>query len=295
MWLTRAVSSSIWLSAIVFTIPLAFDIGGRECGLAFSLSLSSFYFFYSILRLATPDRSRFRWALCEIVKLSQWLVIPSLLIWSLNKFSVDSDNNSGWVERTFGGKRAQDTSIHEWLFGRDGLVQNVTIGSWDKLLRWSTPVFQLLEGFCSLLVIQAAGQITRWLVNKERGDSYMVGRTSHSELGPLLTCEQIGLLIGSASVISTSVYFLWRITTFPEISNVDAILIGVAITTAIFLCAWGIVSGRGNPVESSLLVSLSPRLNEKLLRLPVRLRYPLHLPNLHRLPAFRRRSPRNLR
>jgi hypothetical protein len=237
MWLTRVVSATIWLCAIVFTIPLAFDIGGRTCGLAFSLSLSSFYFFYTVLRLATPDTSRFRWLLAELIRWSQALVIPTLLIWSLNKFSIDSDNNSGWVERTFGGKRAQDTSVYEWLFGTDGLVQTATIGSWDKLLRYSTPVFQIGEGFCSLLVIQAAGQLTRWVINRERGDSWM-----------------IGLLIASASVISSSVYFLWRITGFPEISNVDAILIGVAITTAIFLCAWGIVSGRGNPVESSLLV-----------------------------------------
>jgi hypothetical protein len=42
------------------------------------------------------------------------------------------------------------------------------------VLRYSTPVFQVGEGFCSLLVIQAAGQITRWLVNRERGDSWMV-------------------------------------------------------------------------------------------------------------------------
>jgi hypothetical protein len=64
---------------------------------------------------------------------------------------------------------------------------------------------------------------------------------------------QIGLLVLSASIISSSVYFLWRITNFPEINNVDATLIGVTITCAVFLCAWGIGSGRGNPVESSLL------------------------------------------
>jgi hypothetical protein len=175
MWLTRVISATTWLSAVVFTIPLAFDIGGRTCGLAFSLSLSSFYFLYSVIGLATPDRSRFRWLLRELLRWTQWFVIPTLLIWSLNKFSVDSDNSSGWVERTFGGKRAQDTSVYEWLFGRDGLVQNMAIGGWDKLLWYSTPVFQLLEGFCSLLVIQAAGQITRWLVNsRERGDSWMV-------------------------------------------------------------------------------------------------------------------------
>lgn len=57
----------------------------------------------------------------------------------------------------------------------------------------------------------------------------------------------------SASIISSAVYFLYRVTQFPEISNVDATLIGMAITCAIFLCAWGIGSGKGNPVESSLL------------------------------------------
>ena len=57
----------------------------------------------------------------------------------------------------------------------------------------------------------------------------------------------------SASVISSSVYFLWRITRFPEIGNVDATLIGITITCVVFLCAWGIGSGKGNPVESSLL------------------------------------------
>ncbi|KAF2745754.1 ICE2-domain-containing protein [Sporormia fimetaria CBS 119925] len=236
MWLLRAISSTVWLSVVLFTIPLAFDIGGRTCGLAFSLSLSSYYFFYSVLRLATPDRSRLRKTLRELVKWSQWLVIPTLLIWSLNKFSVDSDTSSGWVEKAFGGKRPHELTFSEWLFGRGGLVERVTIDGWDTLLMYSTPVFQILEGFCSLLVIQAAGQITRWLVNRERGDSWM-----------------IGLLIASASVFSTSLYFLWRITTFPEINNIDAILIGAALTSAVFLCSWGIVSGRGNPVESSLL------------------------------------------
>jgi hypothetical protein len=57
----------------------------------------------------------------------------------------------------------------------------------------------------------------------------------------------------SASIISSSVYFLWRITKFPEISNVDAILIGMTITSTVILGGWGIGSGRGNPVESSLL------------------------------------------
>lgn len=174
MWLLRVLSSAVFLTAIVLSIPLAFDVGGRTCGLAYSLSLACFYFCFSLLKLTTPDRSWFRYSFVVLIRSTQWLIVPALLIWSLNRFSIDSDT-SGWVERTFSGKRALDTSITGWLFGRDGLVESLTIGNWDKLLRWSTPVFQLVEGFCSLLVIQSAGQITRWLVNRGgRSDSWMV-------------------------------------------------------------------------------------------------------------------------
>jgi hypothetical protein len=172
----------------------------------------------------------------HIIGWSQWILLPGLLIWSMNRFAVDANASGDWVARTFDYKRSHDKSVIDWIFGAGGVLEMLTVGTWDKLLRYSTPVFQLAEGFCSLLVIQAAGQVTRWLVNRGRSDTWM-----------------IGLLVLSASIISSSVYFLWRITNFPEISNVDALLIGATVTCAVFLCAWGIGSGRGNPVESSLL------------------------------------------
>jgi hypothetical protein len=76
---------------------------------------------------------------------------------------------------------------------------------------------------------------------------------THGFWAAFANSSQISLLVLSASIISSSVYFLWRVLQFPEISNVDAALIGVAITSAVILCAWGIGSGRGNAVESSLL------------------------------------------
>lgn len=180
MWILRVFSSVVFLTSIILSIPLAFDVGGRACGLAFSLSIASYYFSYSILRLTTPDKSRYRYSLVQVLAWTQWAVAPTLLIWSLNRFSVEPVDNTSWVERTFSGKRAKDASVWEWIFGPDGLAETATVGSWDKMLRWSTPVFQLSEGFCSLLVIQAAGQITRWLVNKGgRSDSWMVSSPSH--------------------------------------------------------------------------------------------------------------------
>ena len=173
----RVVSAIAFLSAVIFTIPLTFDIGGRTCGLAFSLSLFLFYGAYAILRLVTPTESRFRFGLVSFIGSLQWLVVPTLMIWSLNKFSIDSDANGSWVERTFNYKRASDQSIQAWLFGSEGMIQSLAIGGWDKTLRWSIPFFQLAEGFCSLLVIQAAGQITKYLVNRENGDHWMVCTT----------------------------------------------------------------------------------------------------------------------
>ena len=175
MWIIRVVSSTIFLLSIILSIPIAFDVGGRDCGLAYSLSLFYFYFLFSCLKLATPDNSRLRWTLVHLVGLAQWVLLPAFLIWSMNRFAVDANNSGDWVRRTFDGKRAEATTLWEWVFGSGGLLELLTVRSWDTLLSYSTPLFQLAEGFCSLLVIQAAGQITRWLVNRSgRSDSWMV-------------------------------------------------------------------------------------------------------------------------
>lgn len=100
----------------------------------------------------------------------------------MNRFAVDANSNGDWVARTFDGKRAENASIKEWIFGAGGLLEMMTVGTWDKVLRYSAPLFQLAEGFCSLLLIQAAGQITRWLVNRGRSDTWMV-------CGPSLKAE----------------------------------------------------------------------------------------------------------
>ena len=173
IWPVRILAPLIFLFSIVFTIPLAFDIGGRTCGLAFSLSLAVYYFIYSIFSIIISNRTRVGRTALGLLNISQWLVMPILMIWSLNRFSIDA-NSTTWVERTFSFKRATNATLLQWLFGHEGVVERISVRGWDKLLRWSVPVFQLVEGFCSLLVIQAAGQITKHTVNKDGGDNWMV-------------------------------------------------------------------------------------------------------------------------
>lgn len=235
-WLFRILFSSLFLLSVVLSIPVAFDVGGRDSGLAYSLALCGFYAAHSAIKVITPEKSRVRWAISNLLRLSQWFVLPALLIWALGRFAVDAPSTN-WVERTLQGLvTSKSESWSEWWFGENGVLETVTLGGWDNTLRYSSPVFQLLEGFCSLLVIQAAGQITKWLVNRGRSDTWM-----------------IALLVLSGGIIATAVYFLWRVANFPSISNVDGTLIGVTMTSAFFLCAYGIHSGRGNVVESSLL------------------------------------------
>lgn len=180
MWaIFRVLLSSAFLLSVVLSIPLAFDVGGRDSGLAFSLALFAFYTTYSaVTALTPPDSRRFRWLLSTLLRWLQWLVIPTLLIWALGRYAVDA-GSSDWVARTMGSvfpsaRDAAKMSWYEWLFGNGGVADTLALGGWDKMLRYSSPVFQLLEGFCSLLVIQAAGRITRWLVNKGRSDLWVV-------------------------------------------------------------------------------------------------------------------------
>lgn len=231
-WLFQVLLSALFLLSIVLSVPIAFDVGGRDSGLAYSLALFYYYLGYSTIRAATSDTRAGR-TISAVLRLSQWVIIPALLIWALDRFAVDA-GGATWVERTFEQFVQQKPATwSEWV---NGVVETVTLGGWDKTLRYSIPVFQLLEGFCTLLVIQAAGQMTKWLINQGRSDTWM-----------------IVLLALSGSIIASAVYFLWRVAQFPHISNIDATLIGITMTTAFFLCTFGITSGKGNPVESSLL------------------------------------------
>jgi hypothetical protein len=193
-WFFQIFLSALFLLSVVLSIPIAFDVGGRDSGLAYSLALFTYYFIYSAVRAATASSTRAGKAIGTVLRVSQWIVIPALLIWALGRFAVDA-GSTNWVERTFEHLATnKSASWSEWF---ENMVETITLGGWDKTLSYASPVFQLLEGFCTLLVIQAAGQITRWLVNNGRSDTWMVSRRNPPFFCPLFSSPLVVLTMWS--------------------------------------------------------------------------------------------------
>lgn len=200
----HAVFSLVYLTLIVTSIPLAFDVGGEDCGIAFTLTLTQFYFVLSTVRI-----------ICRNTKLSfvgsllyycQNIIIPSLLI----------------VHLSYGSEQPESY----WL---------VLKPYWQAALKNSTFIFTMLEGFCSVLVIQTTGKYMRTLIR--RSDSWMFVQ-----------------IVVSSIVLTMTLLLLRRIYSLPMVIDLaSASLIGAALTASVLLALYGIVSGRGSPIESSLL------------------------------------------
>ena len=214
--LLRIFNSALNFALIVTTVPLTFDLGGVQCGLAYTLVLSLVFFVLITLRdiIIARGRSNSRDVLNVALMCVQHIVVLLTLLLVLNAYSDES-------------KRKKHES--NWW------VQEMLV-TWSWLLTNMTPVFTLVEGFASLLVIQACGQFSRWCV-KNKSDVFL-----------------ISTLVASASAISAAVYMLYRICTF-DITTMDALLIGVSLTIAVGLCVQGVATNRGSVTESALLVS----------------------------------------
>ena len=212
----RAILATLYLVLIILTIPLAFDVGGVNCGLAYSLTTLVIYFILTTIRILTHKSKYFQWI--SMIYYCQHFFIPSLLTYFLSYYSHSHNHNHN----------------HNHGYSDDNKFNPIMI--WRLVLINSTPIFTILEGFCSLLLIQAMGQTMSWLTIY-KSDSWLIIS-----------------LIGSGSIITASFYFLYRIYVLPfNIDMFSASLLGSILTTTMGLGLFGIISGKGSMIESSLL------------------------------------------
>lgn len=153
--------------------------------------------------------------LFQLIYSSQTLIIPSLLTIFLSIFNNHEISN---------------------LKSEHLIYYKFFIKPWKFFIMNSTPLFTILEGLCTILAIQSIGQTFNWLKVK-KSESWVIVS-----------------LLTSSSIITTSLYFLYKIYLFPiEISSVSSSLIGVVLTFCCGLGIYGIISKKGSPIESSLI------------------------------------------
>lgn len=201
----KSIFSIIYLALIVLTVPLAFDLGGVQCGLTYSLTILLLYFLLTSIRLL----SRRFTVLKVLVPLyyAQHVFLPSILMYII-LYCQNQNNHSHFA----------------------------VVAVWRYILVHLTPVFTIAEGFCSLLLLQAISQTLEWLT-LYKSDSWLFVS-----------------LIGSGFTITGALYFLYRIYVLPfTIELGSASLLGSFLTLTIGLGFYGIVSGKGSMIESSLL------------------------------------------
>ncbi|KAH9937004.1 uncharacterized protein B0H18DRAFT_184402 [Fomitopsis serialis] len=103
---------------------------------------------------------------------------------------------------------------------------------WGRILHWSSPGFIVMEGLSSLLIVQKLGQVGKELVSE--GEGY-----------------QFGMLVAAAAAYVASAW--WVVVAYPAAatSPLSSTLLGVALTTLIFLTLIGFFLRRTNVIESS--------------------------------------------
>lgn len=215
----RVLFATVYLIYIILTIPLSFEVGGLNCGLSYSLTILILYFGLATFRMLKYNRF-----ISSFLYYLQHLLLPTLLSFFLTVF------NNG----------------DEKIVINDSFLKNIwwtyIIQFWKIFLINSTPLFTILEGFCSLLSIQAIGQLFQYFV-KNKSDTWSILN-----------------LILSSCILSTSFYFVGKIYVSPlidleNVGLVSASLLGSVFTLTILITFYAIYFNRATTLESSLMVA----------------------------------------
>lgn len=221
----RVLFSTIYLIYIILTIPLSFEVGGLNCGLSYSLTILILYFCLATLRVLKYHRF-----ISSFLYYLQHLLLPTLLSFFLTIFdNTLSDSNSELMDL------ASRSIFHKiwWQY---------IIQFWKFFLINSTPLFTILEGFCSLLSVQAIGQLFKYFIKNK------------SDIWSILN------LVLSSCILSASIYFAGKIYVSPlidleSVGLISASLLGSVFTLTILITFYAIYFNRATTLESSLMVA----------------------------------------
>ncbi|CAG8486806.1 16796_t:CDS:2, partial [Acaulospora morrowiae] len=172
-----------------FTKYEAFDVGGRATGLALSFALFFYYIVLGLAKVIWWKREGLGWIVPQLLTLSQPFMIPYLLFHSFRL------TYSSMVE----DKIEELPSILRFYEG---------------LLEYSAPLFIIIEGTATALVVVVCRSAVKRMVDKNE-------------------VLEVHFLIGSILIYAASFYFLYTIYSLPGMDPVTATLIGSFMTLTI--------------------------------------------------------------
>ncbi|KAL6948731.1 hypothetical protein ACO0QE_001204 [Hanseniaspora vineae] len=162
----RLLCTTVYLLNLVLTIPIAFQIGGIDCGLLFTVTLFSLYFITTTIKVLffnhenNPQSKNYGFRFFYYL---QHVCIPPILMIFLNLFSkinypINLSTNS---KNILLSKTLQNLTLafdKLWPYYIRWVMQ-----PWKWIILHSTPYFTLLEGIFTILAIQTIGKAFKWL------------------------------------------------------------------------------------------------------------------------------------
>ncbi|KDN37910.1 hypothetical protein K437DRAFT_240439 [Tilletiaria anomala UBC 951] len=139
------------------------------------------------------------------------------------------------------------------------LARNVP-GWWSTFLRFSSPLFSLLEGVASVLVIQAVGSMSRWVIatSLSRPPSPRKRLLSYLPsfgLGGAEGWQLLFLLLSAFTYVSSAVALYLSFEGATRDRPGAAAAVGVSVSSTFWLTAIAFAVRKGNVVETSLMLA----------------------------------------
>ncbi|WVW81372.1 hypothetical protein I302_103364 [Kwoniella bestiolae CBS 10118] len=208
---------------VLLALPMTLDLLGPPSFLLLSLLFTLHHFLYSTLRLAFKNTP-----LAPIISILSFLspFISSFLVlltlyWYLNPPSSTSSTILPPIQH---------------------YLVDVLPFVYAQILRWVSPLFTLLEGISTLLVVQVVGRVGKgWADEEENNDE-----------GSIEWRSLFGLIL-AALVYCAGLAGIIKAFPLSNENSLPAFLLGCALTSVLFLSLIGFTLRRTNVLETSLV------------------------------------------
>ena len=269
------------LQLLVF-LPLSLE-HSQETFLTFSALMAAFYFTITTLRWATLNTSMA--PIARFLMLIQNIVIPASLFLCARLYMPDtthaiSPNSVPWLQSA--------TIAKEWLMSRTPLswhthtesmmhsdflhtvlmyiqkharlVLSHVPGIWYAFLLYMSPVFSLLEGLASLIVVQAVARFSQWLIQDPHGKrtqkmsrSLLIRRLLQLGIEASEAWQLVFLLLTATVYVASAVAL---VLSFDVVTNGRALTsaaIGASVASTLWISGFALAFRKANIVETSLI------------------------------------------